>query len=154
MPRPTFKVQGIDHVELFVPDQYEAARWCERTLGLQIVPRFAHWAERGPLMVSSDEGRTKLALFVGKPRGARQTAGHHLVAFRVDAEGFLRFLEHIGHNPVFGEHGEELRELPPRDHGEAFSVYFCDPWGNRYEVTTYDVAPVRGRLGAAEGAEN
>ena len=33
-----FKVLQIDHVELFVPDRYEAARWYERTLGLQVVP--------------------------------------------------------------------------------------------------------------------
>lgn len=33
-----FKVLQIDHVELFVPDRYEAARWYERVLGLEPVP--------------------------------------------------------------------------------------------------------------------
>jgi hypothetical protein len=36
--------------------------------------------------------------------------------------------------------------LTPRDHGQAFSVYFGDPWGHRLEVTTYDAGYVRERL--------
>jgi len=50
-------------------------------------------------------------------------------------------------NPVFGEGGEELRELAVRDHGAARSVYFRDPYGHRLEVTTYDPSPaaVHGR---------
>ena len=59
----------IDHVELFVPDRYEAARWYERVLGLRVVPEFEPWATGGgPLMISTDEGNTKLALFEGRLR--------------------------------------------------------------------------------------
>jgi catechol 2,3-dioxygenase-like lactoylglutathione lyase family enzyme len=143
-----FQVDSIDHIELFVPDRRAAAHWYERTLGLAIVPRFEHWAEdpQGPLMISPDEGRTKLALFTGEPQGRRTTAGFHLVAFHVDGMGFFRFLEHVGHAPVFDEAGEEVRILAPRDHGAAFSVYFRDPWGHRLEVTTYDAEYVRERL--------
>jgi hypothetical protein len=25
------------------------------------------------------------------------------------------------------------------DHGQAYSIYFNDPWGHRLEITTYDV---------------
>jgi catechol 2,3-dioxygenase-like lactoylglutathione lyase family enzyme len=143
-----FKVHHIDHVELFVPDRREAARWYERTLGLSIVPEYERWAEdpQGPLMISSDGGGTKLALFTGEPRGRRPTAGFHLVAFRVDGAGFLGFLGHLENAPVCDEAGEEVRALKPRDHGQAFSVYFCDPWGHRLEVTTYDADYVRKRL--------
>ena len=28
---PSFKVEQIDHVELFVPDRYAAARWYEES---------------------------------------------------------------------------------------------------------------------------
>ena len=143
-----FRVHRLDHVELFVPDRREAARWYERTLGLSVVPEYEHWAEdpRGPLMISSDGGDTKLALFTGEPRGARPTAGFHLVAFRVDGAGFLSFLSHVETAPVFDEAGGEVRALKPRDHGQAFSVYFCDPHGHRLEVTTYDMDYVRERL--------
>ena len=54
-----FKVLQIDHVELFVPDRYDAAKWYARVLGLQIVPECEPWAAGGgPLMISSDGGST------------------------------------------------------------------------------------------------
>ena len=84
-----FKVLQIDHVELFVPDRYEAAKWYERVLGLQIVPECEPWAVGGgPLMISSDGGSTKLALFEGQPAASSQTAAFRRVAFRgVDQDG-------------------------------------------------------------------
>src|SRR4051812_33209728 len=106
-----FKVDQIDHVELFVPDRREAARWYERTLGLSVLPQYEEWAEapHGPLMISSDGGGTKLALFTGEPRRrSLPTAGFDLVAFRVDGPGFLRFLEHVRTNPVHNDAGDEI----------------------------------------------
>jgi catechol 2,3-dioxygenase-like lactoylglutathione lyase family enzyme len=139
-----FRVLQIDHVELFVPDRYEAARWYEQVLGLSIVPECEHWAgPGGPLMISSDGGRTKLALFEGEPRRSRPTAGHHRVAFRVDGTAFFKFLARIQEFPVYSDSGKPVSELEIVDHGQAFSVYFCDPYGNRYEVTTYDHELVR-----------
>ena len=71
-----FKVLQIDHVELFVPDRYEAARWYEHTLGLQVVPECEPWAAGGgPLMISSDGGSTKLALFEGQPAASAPDGG-------------------------------------------------------------------------------
>jgi catechol 2,3-dioxygenase-like lactoylglutathione lyase family enzyme len=135
-----FHVDQIDHVELFVPDRYAAATWYARTLGLSIVPEYEHWAAnpRGPLMLATAESGSKIALFAGEPQGTRPTAGFHLVAFRVTRAGFDAFLAHVRDNPVFDERGEEVRELEVRDHGAALSVYFCDPFGHRLEVTTYD----------------
>ena len=62
-----FRVLQIDHVELFVPDRREAADWYQRILGLEVVPEYQEWAAvpGGPLMISSDDGNTKLALFEG-----------------------------------------------------------------------------------------
>lgn len=105
-----FRVDQIDHVEVFVPDHSAAAHWYEQTLGLQVLRQHQDWAGPG-LMVSSDGGSTMLALFEGEPRGTRPTAGHHRVAFRVRGDGFLLFLEHIRDFPVFSEAGDEVREL-------------------------------------------
>jgi catechol 2,3-dioxygenase-like lactoylglutathione lyase family enzyme len=144
-----FRVDQLDHVELFVPDRDEAAVWYGRTLGLSIAPEYEHWAANpaGPLMLTTAGAGTKLALFVGEPQGDRPTAGFHLAAFRVSRAGFDAFLAHVRDNPVFGEGGEEVRELAVCDHGAARSVYFRDPYGHRLEVTTYDVNPanVHGR---------
>jgi catechol 2,3-dioxygenase-like lactoylglutathione lyase family enzyme len=138
-----FRVGQLDHVELFVPDRDAAAAWYARTLGLQVVPEYAHWATdpQGPLMIATPHAGTKLALFAGEPQGTRPTAGFHRVAFRVSRRDFEAFLAHVRQNPVFDERGEEVRELVVRDHGAALSVYFCDPCGHRLEVTTYEVAP-------------
>ena len=135
-----FRVQHIDHVELFVPDRYVAAKWYEQVLGLEIVREVEPWAQAagGPLMISSDGGKTMLALFEGRPRGSRETAGHHRVAFRVHGGDFLTFLRRLKDQPVFSEEGQPVHSLPVVDHDQAFSVYFCDPYGNRYEITSYD----------------
>ena len=51
-----FRVSQIDHVEMFVPDRGEAARWYAEVLGLAVVPGYDDWASdpQGPLMISSD----------------------------------------------------------------------------------------------------
>ncbi len=138
-----FRVAQIDHVELFVPDRDAAAAWYARTLGLQVALEYAPWAAdpQGPLMMTTAHAGTKLALFAGEPQGSRPTVGIHRVAFRVGRRDFEAFLAHVRESPVFGNRGEEVRELAVRDHGAALSVYFRDPYGNQLEVTTYEVAP-------------
>jgi catechol 2,3-dioxygenase-like lactoylglutathione lyase family enzyme len=141
----------IDHVELFVPDRYEAAGWYQRTLGLEIIPAFEGWAANpsGPLMISSDHGGTKLALFEGEPQAARPTAGFHRVAFGVSADEFMAFLRRLGEQPLLDEHGRPVRAESVKDHKKAYSIYFCDPYGHHLEVTTYDYDATRAALTAA-----
>jgi catechol 2,3-dioxygenase-like lactoylglutathione lyase family enzyme len=130
----------IDHVEVFVPERYAAAAWYERVLGLRILPDYEHWAKdpRGPLMISSDDGATKLALFVGDSQGARQTAGWHLVAFRLSADDFRSFLLRLPELQLRDAKGDPVTAASVRDHGAAHSLYFTDPYGHRLELTTYD----------------
>jgi catechol 2,3-dioxygenase-like lactoylglutathione lyase family enzyme len=145
-----FKVLQIDHVELFVPDRYEAARWYERVLGLQIVPECEAWATGGgPLMISSDGGSTKLALFEGQATPSPETAAFRRVAFRVAADGFTTFLQRL---PDLDLTDSRQRPLTPRavvDHQQAYSIYFTDPYGHLLEVTTYDHAEVSAWLATA-----
>lgn len=141
----SFKVDQIDHVELYVPERYRAAEWFEKILGLTIMQEHEDWAAHpgGPLMISSDNGGTKLALFAGTPRGDRDIAGHKLVAFRVSGKGFLKFLDHIDQHAIYDEAGDRVTREHISDHGKAFSIYFCDPYRHLYEVTTYDHYVVR-----------
>ena len=37
-----FQVDQIDHVEMYVPGQYQAAEWYRHVLGLEIVPGYEH----------------------------------------------------------------------------------------------------------------
>ena len=134
-----FKVLQIDHVELFVPDRYEAARWYERVLGLRIVPECEPWAvDGGPLMISSDEGSTKLALFEGQPVPSPQTAAFRRVAFRVTAQGFAEFLRRLPELALTDSGHHAVTPGSVVDHQQAYSIYFSDPYGHQLEVTTYD----------------
>jgi catechol 2,3-dioxygenase-like lactoylglutathione lyase family enzyme len=142
-----FKVLQIDHVELFVPDRYEAARWYERVLGLRIVPECEAWAvEGGPLMISSDEGSTKLALFEGKPDACSHAAAFRRVAFRVSAAGFAEFLQRLPDLQLVDWRGHTVVQASVVDHQQAYSIYFNDPWTHQLEVTTYDYADTSERL--------
>jgi catechol 2,3-dioxygenase-like lactoylglutathione lyase family enzyme len=147
MKKP-FQVGQIDHVELFVPDRYEAALWYEQVLGLRIIPEFEVWAEdpQGPLMISSDGGSTKLALFSGDARPPQRGSGHWRVAFRTGGQGFLDFLARLDGVPVQHVSGERLRPEHVVDHERSFSIYFVDPYGYNYEVTTYDYDLVAANL--------
>ncbi|MEZ4522382.1 MAG: VOC family protein [Thermomicrobiales bacterium] len=145
-----FKVQQIDHVELFVPDFEAALEWYREVLGLVPVEKVKLWADEGqPLMISSDGGNTMLALFHGDGPQGRETIGHHLVAFRVDAKGFMDFLRHIEEVEVASRHGGRLTRDEVVDHDLAWSIYFRDPWGNNYEVTSYDYDEIKAALAAA-----
>ncbi len=139
MSNKQFRVGAIDHVELFVPDQYEAAKWYAEVLGLGILPEFEFWAENGgPLMLSSDGGKTKIALFQGEPRGMRKTAGHHRVAFGSSGADFIAFLHRLETLTIYDDNGNQVESWDVADHRKSFSIYFCDPYGNRYEITSYD----------------
>lgn len=140
MSPSTFRVEQIDHVELYVPERYEAARWYADVFGLRILPEFEQWATPGggPLMVSSDGGSTKLALFIGDPQAARCKR----VAFRVSGAGYVMFLERLATLPLTHDSGARLTPAHNVDHDQSWSIYFVDPWGNRFEITTYDYAEV------------
>jgi len=136
----SFEVGSIDHVEMFVPGRYEAAEWYDRVLGLKIISGFEHWAEDpgGPLMISSDGGATKLALFRGQSPGERETVGFHRVAFRVTGEAFNSFLDLLEDQQLSDHLGRRVTRDLVADHDKSFSVYFHDPYGHRLEITTYD----------------
>ena len=84
-----FKVDQIDHVEFFVPDRREAARWYERTLGLLPVAAHGDWGEDpgGPLMISSNGGGSWGTVAVTRAQNCPKTSTlgsqpHRPVRFR------------------------------------------------------------------------
>jgi catechol 2,3-dioxygenase-like lactoylglutathione lyase family enzyme len=143
-----FRVLQVDHVEVFVPGRREAAQWYERVLGLSIVPAHERFCDdpRGPLMISSDAGNTMLALFRGTPQGQTDSIGFHRTAFRVDGAEFLCFLDSLEQSELKDHRSRAVKRGDAVDHETAFSIYFCDPYGNRLEVTTYDHTMVRKAL--------
>lgn len=139
-----FKVAQIDHIHVHVSDQYEAAAWYERVLGLKILEQHEGWAiDGGPLTISSDAGNTSLALF---PKGNIEAMNRSTIAFRVDGEGFSGFLKHIEENEVFDQGGVRVTRNDVSDHDQAYSIYFCDKDKNPIEVTTYEYEVVKSTL--------
>ena len=97
-------------------------------------------------MLTSNNGGTMIALFNGEPPYDRPLVGHYRVAFRVDGEGFLTFLQRAGSLELSNHNGENVNGESYVDHDKAWSIYFNDPYGNRFEITTYDYDHVKANL--------
>jgi catechol-2,3-dioxygenase len=126
----------IDHIHVQVADRAGAERWYAEVLGLVRMAEFESWAPGGgPLTLANASGSIHLALFERASEPSRST-----VAFGVGAAEFVAWRRHL-----------ESRlgaPLQPVDHDLAWSLYFTDPDGNPYEITTYDHAAVAGLLRA------
>ena len=135
----------LDHVHLHVRDREAAVRWLGEVFGLVPAPGFAAWAEvpGGPLFLATADGESALALFEGEP----DAAGDHTIAFRMHTDAFLAFGGRAEMLGLRDRHGRTLSVNGPIDHdGLAFSYYFVDPNGHRFEATCYEVDDVRVRL--------
>lgn len=140
----------IDHVELFVPSRWEAAKWYEKVLGFEVLDEYVDWAsEWGPLMISNDGGATMIALFRGPAQGDSEVSGLRRLALRAHAQGFLDFIANSG-----AWHAPPLTAQDVKDHQKAFSLYFQDPYGTLLELTTYDYDTVKAALAAAPAAQS
>ncbi len=128
---PPPNMRSIDHVHVFVADRVAAERWYRDVLGLTRIKRYEHWAEDGgPLTVQNEAGTVHLALFERPYQECRST-----IALEVDATGFVGWKAHLTH--IFGQ------EPALEDHGLSYSLYFRDPDGNPYEITTYEYEAVK-----------
>lgn len=139
-----FRVSQIDHVHVYVADRGAAARWYADVLGLEVLNEIENEDDGGPLIVSSDGGGTSLALFKRKSDDAARTRS--TIAFRVGGDSFLEFLGRLPSLNVEGENGRPLTASDVVDHDYCHSLYFSDPDGNPYELTTYDYDDVRASL--------
>ena len=146
-----FRVERIDHVEVFVPERYEAAEWYRRVLGLEIVRDFEFWADdlRGPLMITSGSG-TKVALFEGSAQGDREVVGFIRLAFLAGCAAFVDFVSKVSSLELRDAQGRAVGPADVVDHKSAYSIYFSDPYGNPLEITTYDYEEVAAALAASE----
>ncbi len=118
---------GVDHVHVFVRDRAAAEAWYARVLGLARSPGLAFWAAGGgPLTLQDAADTVHLALFERAPQPNRAT-----VALRTSAAGLRAWQAHLATFPEI--------TVTAEDHQVALSIYFSDPDGNPYEITTYEV---------------
>lgn len=127
-------ISGVDHVHVFVADRAAAVQWYQRVLGMTPVPDLAFWApDGGPLTIADAGGTVHLALFERPAARCRST-----IALRADAVAWLDWRDHLA--------GELGAVVEPVDHQVAWSLYFSDPDGNPFEITSYDHAAIAAKL--------
>lgn len=143
-----FGVDGIDHVELFVSDWGEAVVWYDRVLGLEPDGRYEQWWETrtGPLVLSTGDGSTKLALFERETATRGESVSPHRIAFQTSGDGFLSFLDRLEDANLGDRDDEPVTADDVVDHGLSYSVYFTDPDGNPLELTTNEYETVAAEI--------
>ncbi|MEM9732763.1 MAG: VOC family protein [Pseudomonadota bacterium] len=136
------QVLRIDHVHIEVSDREQAADWYGRVLGLKRHNDLTSWADdpMGPLTLQGGDGYPALSLFA---RSCEKPTRDNTIAFRVDANSFLKFLNRLQVLQLQTKTGGLLTRADVVDHALSWSLYFFDPDQNRIEVTTYDYDEVQ-----------
>jgi catechol 2,3-dioxygenase-like lactoylglutathione lyase family enzyme len=130
----TPSLQRIDHIHIYVSDRNAAEAWYRNVLGFARIEELAFWAaDGGPLTIADTSGAIHLALFERPAHGR-----HATIALAVDAENFLAWREHLRSVPGL--------EITMEDHAVSWSLYFCDPDENPYEITCYEYESLASHL--------
>lgn len=134
----------LDHIHVYVADQYEAAEWYEKVLGLKVLEDLEGWtAGGGPLTISGDGGHSGIALFA---RPSEKSVNQSTVAFGVGGDDFAAFIARLPELKLVDRLGAPVTADEIADHAKSWSIYFTDPYGNPIEVTTYDYDLVKEKL--------
>jgi catechol-2,3-dioxygenase len=115
------ELEVIDHVHLYVSDRAAAEKWYSEFMGFNRMQQFESWIENGPLTIAS--GKVHLALF--ESTQPQKTT----VAFGVNCDNFIHWIKHLNSKSV---------DFELVDHDLSWSIYFCDPDGNPFEITCYE----------------
>jgi uncharacterized cupin superfamily protein/catechol 2,3-dioxygenase-like lactoylglutathione lyase family enzyme len=117
---------GVDHVPVFVEDRSAAEGWYAAVLGLMCAKALEFWAsDGGPLTLQDAAGTIHIALFERPHQQTRST-----ITLRVSGREFQSWRAHLKSIPGL-EVSQEDREV-------SVSLYFADPDGNPYEITSYE----------------
>jgi catechol 2,3-dioxygenase-like lactoylglutathione lyase family enzyme len=119
------KLKNIDHIHVFVPDRQQALDWYSTILGLEPIKSLLFWANGGPLTIGNDDDSIHIALFEGEPNNNQS-----VIAFNTTGEDFINWHKRINNALSCS--------IEVDDHSVSFSIYFNDPYGNPYEITSYD----------------
>jgi catechol-2,3-dioxygenase len=119
----------VDHIHVYVTDRPAALKWYAEVMDFVTIKELAMWATSAqePLTIGSRDGVIRLALFEGPARPC-----HSTIALGATGAEFLAWHAHL--QKVLGISIEIF------DHDVTWSLYFSDPGGNPFEITTHDYA--------------
>ncbi|WP_153914417.1 VOC family protein [Shewanella sp. TC10] len=124
------KLDRFDHIHIYVKDRKAAEVWYQQVLGFSAVESLAFWAVgNGPLVLCHQE--LHLALFESKVE--KRTT----VAFGVDGDNFFLWQQKLAANEV---------AFTVSDHEVTWSIYFSDPDGNPFEITSLDYEAIKVKM--------
>jgi catechol-2,3-dioxygenase len=134
---------AFSHVGIYVTDLEGMERFYTRLVGLAVTDRGRLDTPRGPVdlvfLSGNPDEHHQLVLCSGRPPEVGFNVINQL-SFRVECVAALRAL----HERL---RTEQVSEIAPVTHGNAVSVYFRDPEGNRVELFCdtpwYVTQPVR-----------
>ena len=127
-------LERVDHVHVFVSDRRASEQWYAKVMGLRRVKELEFWAaDGGPLTIANPSGTIHLALFERPADRCRST-----IALAADAAQFAEWRAHLSDSLA--------RPIEPVDHQLSWSLYFSDPDGNPFEITSYDYAALASKL--------
>jgi catechol 2,3-dioxygenase-like lactoylglutathione lyase family enzyme len=120
----------FSHVGFFVRDLERMADFYSRVLGFAITDRGTLETPRGTVglvFLSRDPGEHhQIVLASGRPENLPFNPINQISFRMADFAGLREMHRRI--------QGEAVREIAPVSHGNALSVYFLDPEGNRIEL--------------------
>ncbi|WP_028534151.1 VOC family protein [Paludibacterium yongneupense] len=134
----------IDHIHIRVSDVTKAIAWYHRVLGLSADPRYKPLqdGEHAMTMMANPSGTVRLA--VGQDAGTTALPG--AVAFVVNGQDFLDWIDQLAGERVASRDGQNIARDSVRDHQFFCSISFVDPFGNPFEIVSYDHTWLSGKL--------
>jgi catechol 2,3-dioxygenase-like lactoylglutathione lyase family enzyme len=125
------QLEGIDHVALAVRDVERSAQWYIEVLGFE--RRYQGMWDGIPTFIG--KGDTAIALFPASDNDSKPTMrGGNIrmlhLAFRADRQNFVAAQMELKRRGIKFEF---------QDHEISHSIYFRDPDGHQFEITTYEL---------------
>ncbi|MBV8048570.1 MAG: VOC family protein [Paludibacterium sp.] len=138
----------IDHIHICVSDASKAIAWYQRVLGLHPDPRYRPLQDEphAVTMLANPSGTVRFA--VSQSETANELPGS--VAFVVGGQDFLDWIDRLAGERVASRDGVTIARDSVRDHHFFCSISFVDPFGNPFEIVSYDHTWLAGKLKLAQ----
>jgi len=138
-------LNAIDHIQVPVTDLPFALAWYKEVLGLVPDARNHHPMREDMALLANPGGTVRLAL--SQKKGMQPHPGS--IVFSVSGQAFHAWIDALAGLRVKDSEGETIARDSVCDHRFFYSIAFCDPFGNPYEIISYDHAWIERKLGTS-----